>query len=142
MPRPLPVPIVVESFVLGAALVLLGIFLIIRGTLPRWLPSGYVDPAGKRAELSQSVYRPLGVTSILIGVATPLVALSQQLATFVLAFILTAIGLIYAIPASVKAGREESERLLRRKRSTQVWSFLAVFSALAINWIVFYSPRP
>jgi uncharacterized Tic20 family protein len=133
---------VVEMVVFGAASVLVGVFLLRRGTLPRWLPSGYVDQAGKRAELSQSVYRPLGVTLVLIGVAMALVAVSQQLATFVLAFILTASGLIYAIPPSLRAGREETERSLQRKRSMQVWSMLALFLALAINWLVFSSPRP
>jgi len=142
MLRPLPVPMVVEMVVFGAASVLVGVFLLRRGTLPRWLPSGYVDQAGKRAELSQSVYRPLGVTLVLIGVATALVALSQQLATFVLAFILITIGLIYAVPPAVKAGREETERSLRRKRSTQVWSMLVLFCVLAIDWTVFSSPRP
>lgn len=142
MPRPLPFPIVIEMVFVGAAAVIMGLFLLGRGTLPRWLPSGYVDQAGKRAELSPSVYRPLGVTLILIGAATGLVALSQQLVTSVLALMLAAIGLIYAIPPSVKAGREETERSLRRKRSMQVWSMLALFCLTAINWMVFYSPRP
>jgi hypothetical protein len=67
MLRPLPFPIMVEFVVLGAALVVLGLYFLIRGTLPQWLPSGYVGQAGKRAELSRSVYRILGATSVLAG---------------------------------------------------------------------------
>src|SRR5207253_7605002 len=48
MLRPLPFPIMVEFVVLGVALVVLGLYLLFRGTLPQWLPSGYVDQAGKR----------------------------------------------------------------------------------------------
>jgi len=80
MPRPLPFPIVIEMVVFGAASIRVALFLVKRGTLPRWLPSGYVDQAGKRAEL----WHP----------------------------------------------------------SMQLWSMLAIFSALAINWMVFYSRRP
>jgi hypothetical protein len=142
MLRPLPYPIVIEMVVLGAALVLLGLFVIVRGTLPRWLPSGYVDPAGNRAELSPPVYRLLGVTSVLVGVATPLTALSRHITTALLAVALVAIGLICGIPAAVIAGSEEHRRSLRRKRSTYVWSTLAAFFAIAINWMVFYGSRP
>jgi hypothetical protein len=60
----------VEFVVLGAALVVLGLYFLIRGTLPQWLPSGYVGQAGKRAELSRPVYRILGATSVLAGGAT------------------------------------------------------------------------
>jgi len=136
MLRPLPFPIMVEFVVLGVALVVLGLYLLIRGTLPQWLPSGYVDQAGKRAELSRRVNRILGVTSVLAGGATPLLALSQRPVIVVLAFVLIAIGLICATPAAVLAGREQSERSLRRKRSTQVWSTLVFIIVMALNGLV------
>src|SRR5216683_2385283 len=103
MPWPLPVTIVVEFLVLGAVLLLLGLLLIIRGTLPRWLPSGYLDQAGNRAEFSRPVYRLIGVTSVLAGGAVPLLALSQRAVVVVLAFVLIAIGFIFAIPSAVMA---------------------------------------
>jgi hypothetical protein len=138
MLRPLPVTMVVEFLVLGAVLVLLGLFLIIRGTLPRWLPSGYVDQAGNRAEFSRPVYRLTGVTSVLAGGALPLLALSQRVVIVVLAFMLIAIGFICAIPALVMAGREQSDRSLRRKRSTEVWSMMALIIVMALNgWVIF-----
>jgi Mn2+/Fe2+ NRAMP family transporter len=142
MLRPLPYPIVIEFLVLGVALVVMGLYLVIRGTLPRWLPSGYVDQAGNRAEFSQPVYRLIGVTSALAGGACPLLALSQRLAIVVLAFVLIAIGFLFAIPSVVLAGREQSERSLRRKRSTEIWSWLAFIIVMALNGLVIYSALP
>jgi hypothetical protein len=138
-PIPLPFPLVVEFLVVGAALGVLGLYLLIRGMLPRWLPSGYVDQAGKRAELSRPVYRLCGVTSVLAGSAAPLLALSQGVVIVVLAFVLIAIGFIFAIPAVVMAGREQTERSLRRKRSTEVWSTLAFIIVMALNGVVIYN---
>ena len=51
-PIPFPFPLIVEFLVVAVALLVVGFYLLGRGTLPRWLPSGYVDQAGKRAELS------------------------------------------------------------------------------------------
>ena len=81
---------VFEMVLLGAALVVLGLYLLIRGTLPRWLFSGYVDQVGNRAELSRPVYRLSGLTSVLAGAALPLFAL-QRVMMIVLAFALIAI---------------------------------------------------
>jgi len=142
MLRPLPYQIVIEFLVLGMALVIMGLYLLIRGTLPRWLPSGYVDQAGNRAEFSRPVYRLIGVTSVLAGGACPLLALSQRLAIVVLAFVMIAIGFIFAIPSVVMAGREQSERSLRRKRSTEIWSWLAFIIVMALNGLVIYSALP
>jgi hypothetical protein len=132
---------VFEMVLLGAALVVLGLYLLIRGTLPRWLFSGYVDQVGKRAELSRPVYRLSGLTSVLAGAALPLFAL-QRVMMIVLAFALIAIAFAFAIPAMVMAGREESERSLRRKRSTQFWSMLALIIFMAINGFVIFGALP
>jgi len=138
MLRPLPVTMVVEFLVVGALLVLLGLFLIIRGTLPRWLPSGLIDQAGNRAEFSRPVYRLIGVTGVLAGGGVLLLALSQRVVILVLAFVLFAVGFIFAIPSAVMAGREQSERSLRRKRSTEIWSWLALIIVMALNgWVIF-----
>lgn len=142
MLRPLPLAIAVEMVVLGAVLVLLGLFLLFRGRLPRWLPSGYIDLARNRAELSPSVYRLVGVTSVLAGSATPLLALSQRVVIVVLGFALIAIGLACAIPAAVIAGREQSRRSLRRKRSTDIWSMVAFIIVMALNGLVIYNALP
>ena len=88
------------------------------------------------------MYRLLGMTSVLTGGAAPLLALSQRVATVVLAFVLIAIGLILAVPAAVMAGREQSERSLRRKRSTLLWSTLAFIIVMALNGLVMYSALP
>src|SRR5207302_10712887 len=78
MLRPLPFPIMVEFVVLGVALVVLGLYLLIRGTLPQWLPNGYVDQAGMPAELYRPVNRIVDVTSVLAGCAMPLLALRHH----------------------------------------------------------------
>lgn len=142
MLRPLPFPIMVEFVVLGVALVVLGLYLLIRGTLPQWLPSGYVDQAGKRAELSRPVSRILGATSVLAGGATPLLALSQRPVTVIIAFVLIAIGLICAIPATVMAGREQGERSLRRKTIDTLWSMLVFIIVMALNGLVIVDALP
>jgi hypothetical protein len=137
MPRPVPFLLQAESVVLGVALVLLGLFLFIRGTLPRWLPSGFLDQEGNRAELSRPVYRLVGVTSVLVGLAAPLIALSQGGVTLALGFALTAIALLCAIPTAVMAWGEQSRRSLLRKRSTAVWSMLVVIVAVVVNEFIF-----
>lgn len=67
MPRPIPFPLTIELIGLAVVSLLLGAYLVARGTLPRWMPSGFVDRAGNRAVLSRPVYRLLGVTSALAG---------------------------------------------------------------------------
>src|SRR6267143_5600523 len=113
MPRPVPFLLAVELVVLGAVALLLGLYLILRGTLPRWVPSGFLDQAGNRAELSRPVYRLLGVTSVLAGIACELVALSQ-LVPVVIAFALIGLALICAIPTAVMALSDQHRRSLRR----------------------------
>jgi uncharacterized protein YjeT (DUF2065 family) len=140
MLRPLPLPIVVEM--LGATLVLLGLFLVIRGTLPRWLPSGFLDQAGNRAELSRPVYRWVGVTSVLVGVAAPMTALSRQVNTMLLAIMLVAIALLSAVPGVVVAVIDQHRRSLRRKRSTYWWSMLGLIVATVLNGLLFAGMRP
>ena len=71
-----------------------------------------------------------------------MLALSQRPVIVVLAFVLIAIGLICAIPAAVLAGREQSERSLRRKRSTQVWSTLVFIIVMALNGLVIVDALP
>ena len=141
MPRPVPFPLTVELVVLGAATLLLGLYLLVRGTVPRWLPSGYVDQDGNRAELSPPVYRFLGVTSILAGIACPLVATNQR-GSILVAFALIALALLCAIPAAVMALSEQHRRSLRRKRSTYVWSGLAYILLMAVTGLVLYNARP
>src|SRR5437588_8399992 len=101
MLRPVPFPLTVELLVLGAPAIFLGLFLTMRGTLPRWLPSGFVDQSGQRAVLSRPVYRILGVTAVLTGCACLLLALGQRGITILLALVLTVIALICAVPAAV-----------------------------------------
>jgi uncharacterized protein YjeT (DUF2065 family) len=141
MPRPVPFLFAVELVVLGAVALLLGLYLILRGTLPRWMPSGFVDQAGNRAELSRPVYRLLGVTSVLAGIACPLVALSQ-LAPILIALGLIAAALVCAIPAAVMALSEQHRRSLRRKWSTEAWSFLGFIVVMTINGFFLYATRP
>src|SRR2546429_4945239 len=133
MLRPLSFPIMVEFVVLGVALVVLGLYLLFRGTLPQWLPSGYVDQAGKRAELSRPVYRMLGVTSVLAGGATPLLALSQRPVIVVLAFVLIAIGLICAIPAAGLAVRRQRGPSLRPEPSSPVLAAAGGIRCIALE---------
>jgi uncharacterized protein YjeT (DUF2065 family) len=141
MPRPVPFLFAVELVVLGAVALLLGLYLILRGTLPRWMPSGFVDQAGNRAELSRPVYRLLGVTSVLAGIACPLVALSQ-LVPILIALGLIAAALVCAIPAAVMALSEQHRRSLRRKWSTEAWSFLVFIVVMTINGFFLYATRP
>jgi hypothetical protein len=141
MSRPVPFPIAVELDVLGAVALLLGLYLMLRGTLPRWVPSGFLDQAGNRAELSRPVYRLLGVTSVLAGIACPLVALSQ-LVPVVIAFALIGLALICAIPTAVMALSDQHRRSLRRKWSTEVWSFLVFIVVVIINGFFLYGTRP
>jgi hypothetical protein len=140
MPRPVPFLFAVELVVLGAVALLLGLYLILRGTLPRWMPSGFVDQDGNRAELSQPVYRLLGVTSVLAGIACPLVALSQ-LVPILIALGLIAAALVCAIPAAVMALSEQHRRSLRRKWSTEAWSFLVFIVVMTINGFFLYATR-
>ena len=67
---------------------------------------------------------------------------AQGLTLFILAFVLIAIGLICSIPAAVLAGREQSERSPRRKRSTQVWSTLVFIIVMALNGLVIVDALP
>jgi hypothetical protein len=140
MPRPVPFLVAVELVVLGAVALLLGLYLILRGTLPRWVPSGFVDPAGNRAELSRPVYRLLGLTSVLAGIACPLVALGQ-LVPVVIAFALIGLALICAIPTAVMALSDQHRRSLHRKWSTDVWSFLVFLVVVIINGFFLYGTR-
>lgn len=141
MPRPVPFPLTVELIVLGVVSLLLGAYLVIRGTLPHWVPSGFVDQAGNRAELSRPVYRLLGVTSVLVGIACPLLALGQRTPALI-AFALVAVALMCAIPAAAMAWGEQHRRSLRRKRSTYVWSALAAILVIAVNGFLLYGTRP
>jgi len=141
MLRPVPLPLAVELVVLGVLSLLLGLYLLVRGTLPRWVPSGFVDQAGNRAELSRPVYRLLGVTSVLAGIACELLALSQRTPALI-AFALVAVALMGAIPAAAMAWGEQHRRSLRRTRATYVWSALAAILVIAVNGLLLYGTRP
>ena len=141
MPRPIPFPLTIELIGLAVVSLLLGAYLLVRGTLPRWMPSGFVDRAGDRAVFSRPVYRFLGVTSILAGIACPLVAANQR-DSILVAFALIALALLCAIPTAVMALSEQHRRSLRRKRSTYVWSALAWILLIAVNGLVVYGARP
>jgi len=141
MPRPVPSLLAVELIVVGEVSLLLGLYLMIRGTLPQWVPSGFVDQAGNRAELSRPVYRLLGLTSVLAGIACPLVALGQPV-LLVIAFGLIGLALLCAIPAAVMALSDQHRRSLRRKWSTTVWSFLVFIVVMTINGSFLYGTRP
>src|SRR5260370_36904020 len=129
MPRAVPFLLQAESVVLGVGLVLLGLFLLVRGTPPRWLPSGFLDQEGNRAELSRPVSRLVGVTSVLVGLAAPLIALSQPGVTLAFGVALTAIALLCAIGTAVMAWGEQSRRAPRRKGSTAGESTVGVIVA-------------
>ena len=129
----IPLPVTIYAIVISTAGVLLGLFLLIRGSFPGWLPSGLVDPQGRRAVLSPGVYRLLGLACVLAGMAAGLVTLSTPGARFLVAFGLAVIAFTCLLVAAAEAWTERRARSLRQTRSTILWSIIAGAVAMVVN---------
>ena len=130
----IPLPVTIYAIVISTAGVLLGLFLLIRGSFPGWLPSGLVDPQGRRAVLSPGVYRLLGLACVLAGMAAGLVTLSTPGARFLVAFGLAVIAFTCLLVAAAEAWTERRARSLRQRRSTMLWSIIAGAGAIVVNY--------
>ena len=130
----IPLPVTIYAIVISTAGVLLGLFLLIRGSFPGWLPSGLVDPQGRRAVLSPGVYRLLGLACVLAGIAAGLVTLSTPGASFLVAFGLAVVAFTCLLVASAEAWTERRARSLRQRRSTIIWSIVTVAVGLVVNY--------
>ena len=130
----IPLPVTIYAIVISTAGVLLGLFLLIRGSLPGWLPSGLVDPQGRRAVLSSGTYRLLGLGCVLLGIAAGLVTLSTPGYSFLVAFGLVVIAVTCLLVAAAEAWTERRARSLRQRRSTILWSIIAGAVAIVVNY--------
>src|SRR5947209_9639455 len=101
----IPLPFTIYALVISAAAVLLGFPLVITGTLPRWLPSGLVDPTGQRADLSPGVYRIVGVAGVLAGIGGVAATLAPG-AFFFIGFGLVGIACTCLVIAAAEAWTE------------------------------------
>jgi len=133
-PMAIPLPVTIYAIVISTAIVLLGLFLLIRGSLPDWPPSGLVDPQGRRAVLSRGTYRLLGLACVLFGIAAGLVTLSTPGYSFLVAFGLGVIAFTCLLVAAAEAWTERRARSLRQRRSTIIWSIVTVAVGLVVNY--------
>jgi len=108
----IPLPVTIYALVLSAAALLLSVPLLITGTLPRWLPSGLVDPRGQRALLSPGIYRLLGVAGVLAGIGAGVATLGTPSTSILIAFGFAGIAFTCLVIAAAEAW---SERRQRRK---------------------------
>src|ERR1700730_993901 len=129
----IPLQVTIYAIVVSTAGVLLGLFLLIRGSLPGWLPSGLVDPQGRRAVPSRGIYRLLGLASVLAGIAGGLVTLSTPGYSDLVAFGLGVVAFTCLLVAAAEAWTERRARSLRQRRSTILWSIVAGAVAMVVN---------
>jgi hypothetical protein len=130
----IPLPVTIYAIVISTAGVLLGLFLLIRGSFPGWLPNGLVDPQGQRATLSPGMYRLLGVGCGLAGIAALVVTLGTPGASFLVAFGLAVVAFTCLLVAAAEAWTERRARSLRQTRSTILWTFVAGAVAMLVNY--------
>ena len=133
-PMAIPLPVTIYAIVISTAIVLLGLFLLIRGSLPDWPPSGLVDPQGRRAVLSSGTYRLLGLGCVLLGIAAGLVTLSTPGYSFLVAFGLVVIAVTCLLVAAAEAWTERRARSFRQARSTIIWSIVTGAVVLVVNY--------
>ena len=130
----IPLPLTIYAIVISTASVLLGLFLLIRGSPLGWLPSGLVDPQGRPAVISPGVYRLLGLACGLLGIAAGSVTLSTPGSSFLVAFGLGVIAFTCLLVAATEAWTERRARSLRQRRSTILWSIIAGALAIVVNY--------
>ncbi len=130
----IPLPVTIYALVLSAAALLLSVPVVITGTLPRWLPSGLVDPQGQRALLSPGVYRLLGVAGVIAGIAVGVATLGTPGTSLLIVFGLAGVAFTCLVIAAAEAWSERRGRSLRQTRSGILWSVVGVMLAVALNY--------
>jgi len=130
----IPLPVTIYALGLSAAALLLSVPLLITGTLPRWLPSGLVDPRGQPALLSPGVYRLLGVAGVLAGIAAGVATLGPPGTSLLIVFGFAGIAFTCLVTAAAEAWSERRRRSLRQTRSGILWSVVGVMLVVALNY--------
>jgi hypothetical protein len=138
----IPLPVTIYALVISVVALIVSIPLVITGAIPRWLPSGLVDPQGQRAVLSAAVYRMLGVAGVVAGIAAAVVTLGAPGTSLLIGFGLVALALACLVITAAQAWSERRARSLRPTRSTWstvFWSVIAVGVVMALNYgMTFY----
>jgi hypothetical protein len=138
----IPLPVTIYALVISATALLVSVPLVVTGTLPRWVPSGFVDAQGQRAVLSAGVYRTLGAAGVVAGVAAAVVTLGAAGTSLLIGFGLVGLAFASLVIAAVQAWSERRARSLRPARSTRstiLWSVLAVVVVVVLNYGMTFS---